>query len=236
MDNKYEGGGGINRGKRLHFYSIMQGMDEDETDSGYTTSANDQMKVVTVSANGDINHHQEVIENETHSLVPEVNGNDETTTTLRTLRKPSSLQLKIERQREAARQATVHVRVQTSPYDVRERISPYGQTSPLIDQQPRRSGLIAIDRLAVPWKPSALDREPSEQPLVSIDSESEDEFDVIALSSAPSQTTQDLRQQLLKDGYRLDEVPDDEELDLIPPRPMNERCVCCQAQTNCVIQ
>ncbi len=77
-----------------------------------------------------------------------------------------------ERQREAARQATVHVRGQTSPYDVREKISPYGgQTSPLIDQQPRRSGLIAIDRLAVPWKPSALDREPSEQPLVSIDSE-----------------------------------------------------------------
>ena len=50
------------------------------------------------------------------------------------------------------------------------------------------------------------------------------------------QTTQDLRQQLLKDGYRLDEVPDDEELDLIPPRPMNERCVCCQPQSNCVVQ
>ncbi len=53
------------------------------------------IQVVTVSANGDTSHHQEVIENEAHTHVPEVNGNDETTTTLRTLRKPSSLQLKI---------------------------------------------------------------------------------------------------------------------------------------------
>ena len=50
------------------------------------------------------------------------------------------------------------------------------------------------------------------------------------------QTTQDLRQQLLKDGFRLDEVPDDEELDLIPPRPMVDRCACCQPQANCTIQ
>ncbi len=45
MDNKYEGGGGINAEKNRHFYSLMHGMDEDETDSGYATSANEQMKV-----------------------------------------------------------------------------------------------------------------------------------------------------------------------------------------------
>lgn len=40
-----------------------------------------------------------------------------------------------------------------------------------INKQPKRSALISRQRLAVPWKTSALDREPSEQPLVSIDSE-----------------------------------------------------------------
>ncbi|NWX34696.1 F219B protein, partial [Notiomystis cincta] len=35
----------------------------------------------------------------------------------------------------------------------------------------------------------------------------------------PQQVNQDLSRQLLRDGYHLDEVPDDEDLDLIPPKP-----------------
>lgn len=44
--------------------------------------------------------------------------------------------------------------------------------------------------------------------------------------------------QLLKDGYRLDEIPDDEDLDLIPPKSVNPTCMCCQAtsSTACHIQ
>ena len=62
-------------------------------------------------------------------------------------------------------------------------------------------------------------------------------FTDLTLCNLFLQTTQDLRQQLLKDGFRLDEIPDDEELDLIPPRPMNERCICCQTtQVTCSIQ
>ncbi|NXM25332.1 F219B protein, partial [Oxyruncus cristatus] len=36
----------------------------------------------------------------------------------------------------------------------------------------------------------------------------------------PQQVNQDLSRQLLQDGYHLDEVPDDEDLDLIPPKPV----------------
>jgi len=46
----------------------------------------------------------------------------------------------------------------------------------------------------------------------------------------------EITQQLIKDGYNLDLEPDDEDLDLIPPRPLNERCICCNAQVNCGIQ
>lgn len=52
------------------------------------------------------------------------------------------------------------------------------------------------------------------------------------------QINQDLNIQLLKDGYRLDEIPDDEDLDLIPPKAVNPTCMCCQAapSTACQIQ
>lgn len=56
--------------------------------------------------------------------------------------------------------------------------------------------------------------------------------------SFPQQINQDLNIQLLKDGYRLDEIPDDEDLDLIPPKSVNPTCMCCQAtsSTTCHIQ
>ncbi|KAB0400848.1 hypothetical protein E2I00_008196, partial [Balaenoptera physalus] len=39
---------------------------------------------------------------------------------------------------------------------------------------------------------------------------------------------QDVSRQLLQDGYHLDEIPDDEDLDLIPPKPMtSSTCSCC---------
>ncbi|NWJ11577.1 F219B protein, partial [Crypturellus undulatus] len=54
----------------------------------------------------------------------------------------------------------------------------------------------------------------ADEHLVSLDSDS-------SVSFAPSQqVNQDLSRQLLQDGYHLDEVPDDEDLDLIPPKPV----------------
>lgn len=54
----------------------------------------------------------------------------------------------------------------------------------------------------------------------------------------PQQVNQDLSRQLLQDGYHLDEVPDDEDLDLIPPKPVtSSSCLCCFGESlSCVIQ
>ncbi|XP_071965292.1 protein FAM219A-like isoform X2 [Antedon mediterranea] len=177
-------------------------MDDDETDSGYNTSINEPLKME--NSNG-------------------TTPTDIATDSLKGVRRPTSLQIKLEKQREADRKS------QRNNHEYA-----------LIDQQPRKTPqLVSRERLAVPWKNSV--HEGSSQPLVTIDSESEDEFDVVTLTSTPSQINRDLTQQLLKDGYRLDEVPDDADLDLIPPKPVHDRCVCCQGyDTNgsyaCVIQ
>lgn len=47
----------------------------------------------------------------------------------------------------------------------------------------------------------------------------------------------DLSRQLLKDGYRLDEIPDDEDLDLIPPKAMGSSICCCSSDgPSCCLQ
>jgi len=56
-------------------------------------------------------------------------------------------------------------------------------------------------------------------------------------SSAP---VSDMVKQLACDGFDLDLQPDDSDLDLIPPRPLNERrCLCCynaSLQSKCILQ
>lgn len=137
------------------------------------------------------------------------------------LKKTSELQKKIERQRDLARK------------------------SKAIDQQPKKSahGLLSRTRLPVPpvGANRAREKEFSPlshdqcQPLVTIvsDDSEEDEFDVLRL---PRATQKEISEQLIKDGYNLDLEPDDEDLDLIPPRPLNERCTCCQLHGNCLVQ
>ncbi|ELT94935.1 hypothetical protein CAPTEDRAFT_228648 [Capitella teleta] len=127
---------------------------------------------------------------------------------IRPIRKSSSdLQKKIERQREASRRASA-------------------------EQAGNKRGLLTRNRLPVPSKRDLKDSGDS-QPLVMIDSESEDEFAVPRLSR---QAQKEIAQQLIRDGYNLDLAPDDEDLDLIPPRPVHERCICCNTQLNCCIQ
>uniref|UniRef100_A0AAY4AFA7 Family with sequence similarity 219 member Aa n=1 Tax=Denticeps clupeoides TaxID=299321 RepID=A0AAY4AFA7_9TELE len=140
--------------------------------------------------------------------------------------KPSPLQVKIEKQRELARKGSVKNGTVGSP----------------VNQQPKKNNVMSRTRLVVPNKGySSLDQCPDEKPLVALDTDSDDDFDMSRYSSSgysSAEINQDLNIQLLKDGYRLDEIPDDEDLDLIPPKSVNPTCMCCQAtsSTACQIQ
>ncbi|XP_064312888.1 protein FAM219B isoform X2 [Phalacrocorax carbo] len=74
--------------------------------------------------------------------------------------------------------------------------------------------------------------------LVSLDSDSDGELGSRCSSGYSSaEVNQDLSRQLLQDGYHLDEVPDDEDLDLILPKPIASSCPCCFGENlSCVIQ
>ncbi|KAM6992963.1 protein FAM219A-like isoform 4-T4 [Passerculus sandwichensis] len=118
-----------------------------------------------------------------------------------------------------------------------------GNMGNLVNQQPKKNNVMALTRLVIPNKGySSLDQNPDEKPLVALDTDSDDDFDMSRYSSSgyslAEQINQDLNIQLLKDGYRLDEIPDDEDLDLIPPKSVNPTCMCCQAtsSTACHIQ
>ncbi|XP_065911951.1 protein FAM219A-like [Dysidea avara] len=65
----------------------------------------------------------------------------------------------------------------------------------------------------------------SEHTLSTESSESEDE--IFIQSSRRWQSKRDCHQQLIKDGYRLDELSDDETLDLIPPPRTDNTCNAC---------
>ncbi|XP_050402814.1 protein FAM219A [Patella vulgata] len=124
-------------------------------------------------------------------------------------KKSSELQKKIDKHREIARKAQLAV-----------------------DQQPKKS-MLARNRVPDHVK-NEFSSSQDQQPLVAIMSDSEeDEFDVPRMSKAAHK---EITEQLIKDGYNLDLEPDDEDLDLIPPRPLHERCTCCLVQTNCLIQ
>ncbi|KAM4603133.1 protein FAM219B [Polymixia lowei] len=78
----------------------------------------------------------------------------------------------------------------------------------------------------------------AEDPLVALDSDSDEEIDFEQYSSGYSsaEVHPDLSRQLLKDGYRLDEIPDDEDLDLIPPKAMGSSMCCCAEGPSCSTQ
>ncbi|BFY98212.1 hypothetical protein BsWGS_01252 [Bradybaena similaris] len=137
------------------------------------------------------------------------------------LKKPSELQKKIERQRDIARRST----------------------SVPVEQQPKKNSFVSRSRLAIPSGHTRLTQKDlnltststDQQPLVAImsDESEEDEFDILRL---PKAAHKEITEQLIKDGYNLDLEPDDEDLDLIPPRPLKERCSCCTLPVGCSIQ
>ncbi|NXL82210.1 F219B protein, partial [Leptocoma aspasia] len=121
--------------------------------------------------------------------------------------KPPSIQAKLKRQRELAKAAL------------------------------RRQGLLGAHTALKPTPKRSVKfskgytalSQTADENLVSLDSDSDGEPGSRCSSGYSSaeatplcplqQVTQDLSRQLLQDGYHLDEVPDDEDLDLIPPKP-----------------
>uniref|UniRef100_A0A8C4QPJ9 Family with sequence similarity 219 member B n=1 Tax=Eptatretus burgeri TaxID=7764 RepID=A0A8C4QPJ9_EPTBU len=97
-------------------------------------------------------------------------------------------------------------------------------------------GILSHSRLVVPRKGyTPVDSAPDHFPIVAIDSDSEEEMNLSPYSSGYSsaELNPEVQRQLLSDGFRLDEVPDDEDLDLIPPRPPGRSLLCCPT---CFIQ
>ncbi|XP_073706538.1 protein FAM219B-like [Garra rufa] len=74
-----------------------------------------------------------------------------------------------------------------------------------------------------------------EDSLISLDSDSDAELDCSSGYSS-AEVHPDLSRQLLKDGYHLDEIPDDEDLDLIPPKALSSSVCCCSEVSSCCVQ
>lgn len=126
---------------------------------------------------------------------------------------PSSLELKLKRQRNRMRKSTVS-----------------GNTQTIISTAPKKTSLMSVTRLQIPNNNGYQKLDNS--PLVNLESDSDEDF-TSSFSYAKSQkeVNRQLSRQLEKDGFRLDEVPDDEDLDLIPPSDFREAqyCSCCNS-------
>lgn len=144
------------------------------------------------------------------------NGTDDPL--LKILRKPSDLQLQLEKQLEKSRKSS------------------------------QQGKMLSRTSLVVPGKGGFTDERPEDPPLVALSPPSVDEdFEDVALVSpddivfkqptSPYQYKQgadECTQQLLKDGYRLDELSDDEDLDLILPN--RKQTTWCSCENYCVLQ
>ncbi|XP_050759447.1 protein FAM219B [Gymnogyps californianus] len=134
--------------------------------------------------------------------------------------KPPSIHAKLQRQRELAKAALRRQGLLGGP-------APH-QPKPAAKRSVKfNKGYTALSQTA-------------DENLVSLDSDSDGELGSRCSSgySSAEQVNQDLSRQLLQDGYHLDEVPDDEDLDLIPPKPIaSSSCPCCFGENlSCVIQ
>ncbi|PAA76333.1 hypothetical protein BOX15_Mlig028155g2 [Macrostomum lignano] len=110
------------------------------------------------------------------------------------------------------------------------------------DQRPRirRYNLLSRDKLKVPMRNSSGHYLSEQgQPLVDIGSDENNEDDDVTYYDSHTMrrlTNAEIRDQLLKDGYNLDDQQDADDLDLIPPRPIEERgFYCCNYYISCEI-
>ncbi|NXY50307.1 F219B protein, partial [Ceuthmochares aereus] len=115
--------------------------------------------------------------------------------------KPPSIHAKLQRQRQLAKAALHRQGLLQAP-------APQHPKLPAKRSVKFHKGYTALSQAA-------------DENLVSLDSDSDTNFTQLCLPCPPQQVNQDLSRQLLQDGYHLDEVPDDEDLDLIPPKPVS---------------
>jgi len=137
---------------------------------------------------------------------------------------PSSLELKLKRQRNRLRMKKV--------------VASGGDTQTVISSAPKKTSLLSVTRLQIPSNNGYQKIDNS--PLVDLESDSDGEFTSLFAyeKSTASEVNMQLSRQLEKDGFRLDEIPDDEDLDLIPPSDFRDHqyCSCCNAHNvSCII-
>jgi len=123
---------------------------------------------------------------------------------------PSSLELKLKRQRGKVRRSLTE------------------SSTSVVTTAPKKTSLISSTRLQIPHGSKGYQKL-KDAPLIEIQSESsEEEFSNSYVKKA-RQVRWELSRQLEKDGFRLDEMTDDEDLDLIPPSDFRETqfCSCC---------